>query len=257
MQQFNSIITANKKIAESYYYMELSWPIDDIPSPGQFMTLRISDDTSPLLRRPFAFSGYDSSKKICSIIYQKRGRGTELLIGKQPGDSINVIGPLGKPFPIPHEKGKQILVGGGIGIGPILFLASQSKELQLDSIFIFGCRSRPFIPDLQSFKDFNPIICTDDGSEGFKGTAGDYLKSIEDKISSKDTFYCCGPHPMMQACHEIANKHKAACWVSVEQIMACGVGACMGCVVKIINPPGYARACKEGPVFLSSELLWN
>ena len=257
MQQFDSIIKNNQKIADSFLTMEISWESKDIPSPGQFLTLRVSEDTSPLLRRPFAFSGFNPVKMTCSLIYQKRGRGTELLAGKQSGDLINIIGPLGKPFPLPQGKGQILLVAGGIGIGPILFLASQLHQLKYHFSFIFGCRNHSFVPDSQQFRDLNPIICTDDGSEGFKGTTGDYLKSIENDILPGSTIYSCGPHPMLRACHELAQRRSGTCWVSVEQIMACGVGACMGCVVKTKGEPGYARACKEGPVFSSYDLLWD
>lgn len=257
MQQLNAIIKSNRKIADSFFAMEISWESKSIPFPGQFMTMRISDDTSPLLRRPFAFSGYDSLQSTVSLIYQKRGRGTELLAGKQFLDTVNVIGPLGHPFPLPHVNGSIFIVAGGIGIGPILFLASQLQKTNYKFTFIFGCRTRSSIPDISDFHNFHPIICTDDGSEGFKGTTGDYLNSIKSNIHSEDTIYCCGPHPMMQACHEIASRCNASCWVSVEQIMACGVGACMGCAVKTKGDPGYARACKEGPVFLSNDLLWE
>jgi dihydroorotate dehydrogenase electron transfer subunit len=257
MQQFDSTIKYNKKIADSFFTMDLSWESQEIPSPGQFLTLRVSDDTSPLLRRPFAFSGFDPTTMTCSLIYQKRGRGTELLVGKQSGDLIDIIGPLGKSFPMPKGKGQILLVAGGIGIGPILFLASQLKQHGHQYSFIFGCRNHSFIPDIQIFRDLNPIICTDDGSEGFKGTTGDYLKSIENEILPENTIYSCGPHPMLRACHELARRKDGTCWVSVEQIMACGVGACMGCVVKTKGEPGFARACKEGPVFSSDELIWE
>jgi len=257
MQQFDSIIKNNQKIADSFFTLEISWDSQDTPSPGQFLTLRVSDDTSPLLRRPFAFSGFDPSKKRCSLIYQKRGRGTELLVGKQSDEVINIIGPLGKSFPLPQEKGQVLLVAGGIGVGPILFLASQLKGLNYEYSFIFGCRNRSFIPDTQQFRDLNPIICTDDGSEGFKGTTGDYLESIEDTVLPGNTIYSCGPHPMLRACHELAQRRAGTCWVSVEQVMACGVGACMGCVIKTKGEPGYARACKEGPVFSSKDLVWE
>ncbi len=195
MKQFNSIIKSNRKIADSFFSIEMSWESIDIPSPGQFITMRVSDDTSPLLRRPFAFSGYDSLQRTCTLIYQKRGRGTELLAGKQPQDIINIIGPLGNPFPAPHGNSNIIIVAGGIGIGPILFLASQLQETNYKFTFIFGCRTSSSIPDISIFHNFHPIICTDDGSKGFKGTTGDYLKSIESNINTEDTIYCCGPSP--------------------------------------------------------------
>lgn len=257
MQQFDTTIIDNKKIADGFFELQFDWNCSDIPNPGQFLTIRVSDDSSPLLRRPFAFSGYNRDKKSCSVIYQKRGRGTEILTGKLAGDQLNIIAPLGKQFPLPSKQGQTLLVAGGIGIGPILFLANFFKEKKLPFKFIFGCRSKSFIPDTSEFKNLNPQICTDDGSVGFRGTTGDYLKSIEQDIGSNSIIYCCGPHPMLRACHETALRHNGECWVSVEQIMACGVGACMGCVVKVKAEPGYARACKEGPVFSSNDLIWD
>lgn len=152
MQQFDSTIKNNQKIADSFFKMDLSWKSQNTPSPGQFLTLRVSDDSSPLLRRPFAFSSFNPTEKTCSIIYQKRGRGTDLLVGKQPGDVINIIGPLGKSFPLPKENGQLLLVAGGIGVGPILFLASQLKHLNFNYSLIFGCRNHSFIPDTQQFR---------------------------------------------------------------------------------------------------------
>ncbi|MGE5671293.1 MAG: dihydroorotate dehydrogenase electron transfer subunit [Fibrobacterota bacterium] len=256
MLQFDAKVLKNVKIADSFYYLEMTWDHDTPVVPGHFLTLRITDDTTPLLRRPFAFSGFDPASSTCSIIYQKRGRGTELLTSKLPGDTINLIGPLGNPFPNPSDGSKPILVAGGIGVGPMLFLASEYMQKQLPFSFIFGCRTKSFIPDLDTFRVINPVICTDDGSAGFKGTTADYLKTIEKSIQRTDTVYCCGPHPMLKACHELALRTGSSCQVSVEQIMACGVGACMGCVVKTVAEPGYARACKEGPVFNSKDLVW-
>lgn len=256
MQQLNSKIISNTQIAESFFKMDFSWESPLIPSPGNFLTLRVSQDSTPLLRRPFAFSGFDKYSSTCSIIYQKRGRGTEILAGKQEGETIDVIGPLGKEFPLPQNATQAILVAGGIGIGPMLFLAAHLRSINQSFTFVFGCRKKSFIPDTESFWSLDPVICTDDGSSGFKGTTAAYLDSIDSAIENGCTIYCCGPHPMLKACHETSEAKNGLCYVSVEQIMACGVGACMGCVVKTKADPGYARACKEGPVFKSTDLLW-
>lgn len=257
MKQFSSLILANNRISEDFFQLDLSWSPDIItPQPGQFLTLRISEQAVPLLRRPFAISGFNRNNNSASIIYQRRGRGTELLAAKMPGDTIDTIAPLGNSFPIPHKEQKAILVAGGIGLGPILYLSKVLRENHINTTFVFGCRNQAFIPRGESFSSENPQICTDDGSAGFKGNVSDYLLSISSSVSSQAVLYSCGPHPMLHACHQFAEKKGIQCWVSVEQIMACGVGACMGCVVKIIKEPGYARACKEGPVFSSDALVW-
>jgi dihydroorotate dehydrogenase electron transfer subunit len=256
MKQFTSTIISNKQIADSFFELKFTWDISDIPIPGQFLTIRVSESSMPLLRRPFAFSEYNSKEKTASIIYQKRGKATETLVANTTNDSLGIIGPLGKSFPKPSTN-EAIVVAGGIGVGPILFLASTLRESNVNCTFIFGCRTKTFIPDLELFRQLSPVICTDDGSMGFKGTTADYLKSVKDSIPSNSTLYSCGPTPMLKSCHEFAKAKSLPCYVSVEQIMACGVGACMGCVVKINEEPGYARACKDGPVFPGDFIKWE
>jgi dihydroorotate dehydrogenase electron transfer subunit len=106
-----------------------------------------------------------------------------------------------------------------------------------------------------AFRSLSPIICTDDGSSGFRGTTGDYLMSIESSITAQTLVYACGPMPMLKACHDIALRRTCGCFVSVEQVMACGVGACMGCAIRMASD-GFKRACIEGPVFESREIQW-
>lgn len=257
MKQFDAKVISNKKIGDSFFELVFSWEADENPLPGQFLTIRVSEDTAPLLRRPFAFSAFSATERTSSIIYQLRGRGTDILTGKQPGDILNIIGPLGKELPLPSQQTHSLLVAGGIGIGPILFFATSLKNNGYPSTLIFGCRTKSFIPSVHQFTEISPVVCTDDGSSGFKGTTADYIRQNGNIFNAPVTIYCCGPHPMLRACHEIANNHNVPCWISVEQIMACGVGACMGCAVKVKGEQTYARACKEGPVFPSTMLVWE
>lgn len=256
MEQFSAKIIKNHPVNDAFLEMEMAWEAAEIPSPGQFLTIRVSDIAIPLLRRPFAISSFDPLKITCSIIYQVRGCATEILSAKKAGEVIDVIGPMGNGFP-PFSGSKALLIAGGTGLGPILFLSATLRNSAINTRFIFGCRSKTLIPQSVSFTRENPIICTDDGSEGFHGTTADYLNSIANEIDPDSAVFCCGPHPMLAACHLFALKKQIPCFVSVEQIMACGVGACMGCAVKTIDPPGYKRACKEGPVFNSLELDWQ
>jgi dihydroorotate dehydrogenase electron transfer subunit len=253
MKQFCGTITGNRALSAECLELEFTWARKaGRPLPGQFFTLRISDDTVPLLRRPFAFSSFDSEKMTASMIYQKRGRGTTILAGKKRGESLDVIGPLGSPFPRPGKGRNALLAAGGIGLGPLLFLSSRLRIAQL----IIGCRTKSLAPPSRTCAGLRPVICTDDGSKGFKGTADDYLRSIEHTVGSDTVVYSCGPLPMLKACHEFAKRRGCECFVSVEQVMACGVGACMGCAVKAADG-GYKRACTEGPVFNSKELNWE
>lgn len=256
MNQAKAIVLKNEQISSDFFELTLDWSkFSQEPLPGQFLTIRVSDDTSPLLRRPFAFSSYDHKSKNISLIYQKRGRGTEILVGKRDGDQVDCIGPLGNPFPLVSSK-LPVLIAGGIGLGPMLFLCKYFQEKSIEKQFIFGCRNKTFIPNLKSFSSCNPIICTDDGSQGFFGNVKEFL--LSDKIPfnlEQSELFACGPTPMLKACHELSVMKNIQCYVSIEQIMACGVGACMGCAVK--TPTGYTRACTEGPVFKSQELLWS
>jgi dihydroorotate dehydrogenase electron transfer subunit len=171
---------------------------------------------------------------------------------------MDIIGPLGKPFPFPHAGQNALLVAGGIGLGPILFFASALIGAGIPCTMVFGCRSKENLPASAAFSALQPLICTDDGSAGFRGTAIDYCHdALSGAVDGRTAVYACGPHAMLKGCHEFARARGAVCHVSVEQIMACGVGACMGCAVRVNHAPGFVRACMEGPVFDSREIAWE
>lgn len=258
MNQWNSTVLANVKIAEDFYEMRISWgPGVDQPRAGQFVTIRVSDTTVPLLRRPFAIADFDLGSGTATILYRKIGTATELLAAKSSGDTIDCIGPLGNGFKMPPKKTGCLIIGGGTGAGPMVFLARSLKASGSEYKFIFGSRSKSSIPVNSCFDAAEPLLCTDDGSEGFKGTTADYLSATQEMYGPSTTLYCCGPMPMLKACHNFCMARSMTCWVSLEQTMACGVGACMGCVVPITRDPGFARICKEGPVFSSNEIVWD
>lgn len=255
MKQLQSQILSNTQISADFHELCFTWdPQAGNPLPGQFLTIRVSEDSVPLLRRPFAFSGFDENAGSASIIYQKRGRATQIMTGKQPGEKLDLIGPLGKPFPVPEQNSGLFLVAGGVGLGPVLFLANYLKAAGKQVTFVFGCRTESFVPSLPAFENAGPVICTDDGSAGFRGNSVEYLVQKE-KIDSGSVLYGCGPDPMLRALAGLAVEKDTQVWVSVEQVMACGVGACMGCVVKTTS--GYQRACKEGPVFSGRDIVWE
>jgi dihydroorotate dehydrogenase electron transfer subunit len=257
MKKINAKILSNTSRCGDFYELEFTWDkTAGQPLPGQFFTIRISEDSVPLLRRPFAFSSYDADRATAAMLYQKRGKGTGILAGKAADDTLDVLGPLGSHFPLPDKGKNALLVAGGIGLGPIAFLAQTFRRQKVPVQAVFGCRTAALVPKGDSFATLAAVICTDDGSEGFKGTVGDYLKSIERSVKSDTVLYACGPLPMLKACHGFALSRGGECFVSVEQVMACGVGACMGCAVKA-SEGGYKRACTEGPVFNSKELEWG
>lgn len=261
MQRLLSTVLDNKAIADGYFRLTFSLPkTNHKPNPGQFLTLRIGEGISPLLRRPFAYASLDSSGREASIIYERRGSATHLLSAFLPGDDLDVLGPLGNEFPHPGIGRTPILVAGGIGIGPLLFLHQLFLEKGLNPILITGARTASKIAsgDLPD----QSIICTDDGSMGFKGTVLQALQGLNSE-NMKMELFACGPHGMMKAvatwCAQfgLEKNEEVPCWISMEQTMACAVGACMGCVVKVHHEKQFSRVCTEGPIFAASVLDWT
>jgi len=258
VRQFAATVVSNKALSHDLHELRFEWGLSaDAPGPGQFFTVRVSDTTVPLLRRPFAFSDFDYDGKIASAIYQRRGRGTEILAARGAGETLDVIGPLGNTFPLPGRGVRCVLAAGGIGLGPVLYLARRLKAAGNPVSFVFGCRRAQNLPERRIFDGLSAVLCTDDGSEGFGGTVVDCLHSGKAVQLDGAVLFACGPTAMLKGCHEAAVEHGIDCFVSVEQVMACGVGACMGCVVKVAQEPGYARVCREGPVFNSRDIVWT
>ena len=259
MKQFKSFIISNELIAESFYRLTFTWPqATSQPLPGQFLTIRIADSSVPLLRRPFAFSGCDSKKNTASIVYQKRGVATDILSGRSSNETLDIIGPLGTVFKFDDAAKHHICIAGGMGLGPILFWADWLHAQNKDAYLIAGFSDAAHVPlSLESLQHKNTLICTDDGSNGFHGTVVDCVQSLPPSIIATAAFYACGPHGMLKACHTFTQEKSRTCQVSMEQIMACGVGACMGCVIKVHREPGFARVCREGAVFDSREIIWS
>lgn len=273
MLQFDAEILSNRTIAPSWKELILRWnPGAGRPEPGHFLTLRPGKGSDPLLRRPFAVASYMESAgnaPSVSVLFQVRGPGTRLLADLGPGAAVDVLGPLGKPFPLPVPDESPILAAGGIGLGPVFFLASRIEELRTadgasrgegspTAPFVIGFRSAELVPDLP----FPPglVLCTDDGSAGFRGTAVDW---IAHNVQSPGTrIYACGPGPMLAAAARLASARGWHASLSAEQWMACGVGACMGCVLPRPAaasgaPQGFLRACADGPVFELGDIDWE
>ncbi len=259
MKNFKSELLGQRSIANGYMEMDFKWPREcGTARPGQFLTIRVHDNPVPLLRRPFALSSLDAAAEKASIIYQVRGTGTRVLESLKPGDPLDILSPLGNSFTPPAEDQTPVLVAGGIGLGPILFFARELDNAGLSPLLIFGCRDSSFIPDLPPLKNGRIQFCTDDGSTGFKGTSVDYLKSLNSSGISSSVLYACGPTGMLKACHNFALSADLPCETAMEEMMACGVGACMGCVVELEGKDQkYARVCKDGPVFQSRDIKWT
>ncbi len=258
MKHFISRIHSNDRLCEGMHELVFSWNDEpETPLPGQFCTIRVSQTTAPLLRRPFAFSAFDPREKTATIMYKKIGPATELLAGKSSGDALDVVGPLGNSFPAMGKAKNHILVAGGAGMGPVFFWNRFLKQQGRASMMILGSPTQAGLPAVRTSEDQSAIICTEDGSKGFKGTVVDFLRTLSPERILGSTLYCCGPSGMLLACHNLALALPVECFVSMEQIMACGVGACMGCAVRVKGDPAFARVCREGPIFNSRTIVWT
>lgn len=210
------------------------------------------DAIDPLLKRPFSLHRIRSNGAV-EIVYRVMGRGTELLAGLEPGSPIEILGPLGNGFPRARE-GRPVLVGGGLGIVPLVALgqALQEKKPRI----VVGARNRDELLSLPLLRKMDPhmTVCTDDGSEGLRGRVPDALVSCLESSMAEEplTLYACGPYPMLKALQELAARKDLPGFVSMEEHMACGLGACMGCVAPTVS--GYRRVCREGPVFPLEEV---
>lgn len=258
MPLFKASVLSNVDVAPDYLQMDFSWPEGVRPPvPGEFLTIRVTRGPSPLLRRPFGISAYTPSRGIASMIYWRRGPATRILAGYESGDMLDVMAPLGVGFTPPPKGTAAVLVAGGIGVGPILFFANELARAGREVAMLIGARSANRIPQIDIHGDVKVHRASDDGSIGFHGTAIELLETILVGSPGPRAVYLCGPNPMLKAGHECALRHGLTAWVSMEQTMGCGVGACMGCAVRVHGPEEYARVCTEGPVFRSTEIVWE
>lgn len=215
--------------------------------PGQFVNVRVSDTLDPLLRRPLSIA--DVVGEEVRLLVQIRGKGTRLLAEKMAGDTLSLVGPLGNGFPVVEKE--VIFVAGGVGVAPFAWLMRLFPSARL----LVGFRSREMIPPLDWFDEKRVMIATDDGSVGKKGTVLDLLQQevLKDKV-----VFACGPHRMLAALSDFLEKNSPdiEAYFSTESMMACGFGACKGCVLPKRDGE-YALCCSDGPVFAWREMVWE
>ena len=249
--KMTAAVTSQVQLAEGIYDLRLAaGEIAAQAVPGQFVSL-YSKDGSRLLPRPISLCGIDKEKGELRLVYRVAGAGTKEFSALTAGDTIDVLGPLGNGFPLLEGK-KAFLIGGGIGIPPMLEL---SRELKGEKQIILGYRDELFLNE-ELAKNGTVYLATEDGSAGTKGNV---LDAICAEGLSADVIYACGPTPMLRALKSYAEEKGIECWLSLEERMACGVGACLGCVCKSKEVDSHShvhnkRVCKDGPVFLSTEV---
>ncbi|WP_042356306.1 dihydroorotate dehydrogenase electron transfer subunit [Bacillus rubiinfantis] len=248
-------IISNREIAYRIYEMKVSAQLAaDINAPGQFVHIRITNGLDPLLRRPISISSFDKKNKEITFVYRIEGRGTALMAAMQPGMSLDILGPLGNGFPIEAvDNGETaLLVGGGVGIPPLLELSNQLACKGVNVIHVLGFQTKQVVFYAQEFsKNGLTYVTTADGSYGKKGFVTDVIKAL-----SFDCLYTCGPLPMLKAIWQEYQEKKI--YLSMEERMGCGIGACLACVCKSKDDGlavSYKKVCSDGPVFRGGEVL--
>jgi dihydroorotate dehydrogenase electron transfer subunit len=251
-------IAFNKPLADDIWLMGLkSGEIAAAAQPGQFVMIRIRDGLDPLLRRPFSICG--TKEGLILVLYRIIGGGTRIMASQKSGEGVSVLGPLGKGFDLPHPEHTPLIVGGGIGIAPLCFLAQKVRTLPVP-IMIGAASAKEVVPLEDMDIGLKGIsIATDDGSKGHHGVVTDLLRVHldEESMAKQSIVYACGPPSMLRKVAEMT-LGGTPCQVSLEAAMACGVGACQGCVVKAAAGKGktWYRVCKEGPVFHVGQIDW-
>lgn len=246
-----AIIIRQEEIADQIYSMWLrTEQIAQHAKAGQFVSVYCSDG-SRILPRPISICEIDKADGAIRLVYRIAGKGTEEFSVLHTGDQLEVVGPLGNGFPTKSQK--AFLIGGGIGIPPMLELA---KTLDCEKQIILGYRNDELFLADELKRQGEVYIATEDGSIGTKGNV---LDAIRENALSADIIYACGPTPMLRALKEYAIEKDIECWISMEERMACGIGACLACVCKSANKDGHTnvknkRICKEGPVFRAREV---
>jgi len=247
MQHVGKVLQ-NIEICKNVYEILIECPkIAEESKPGQFLHIKVNKGIDPLLRRPISISRINRDEGSISLIYQVIGKGTKEMTGFRQGDDIDIIGPLGNGFSI-FTGSKCAVVGGGIGIAPLLELASCISDC--DAYLGFKCSTFKLGEYKAACRELH--IATEDGSVGSMGYVTDFIKNI----NRYDIIYTCGPKPMMKKVKELCEKSSVKCFVSLEERMGCGVGACLVCACRIKEGDTwhYKKVCADGPVFEAGEV---
>jgi len=243
----------NKPLKKDFFIIELesSGKLPEM-KPGQFVQVRVDRSQETFLRRPFSIHDVDFIRNTFKLLVQVVGKGTESLSKLNKGDSLNLIYPLGNSFTLPAKGARTLLVGGGCGIAPLLYLGRYLKSQGIIPDILLGFRNRDRILEYNDYEVIgNVFLTTEDGSAGEKGFVTSH--SLLGK-ASYDKVFCCGPEMMMKAIADWCRKNNTDCEVSLENLMGCGIGVCLCCVVDTVK--GHLCTCTDGPVFNIKELKW-
>jgi len=248
----NSPVVETKQVHENIFIQKIHSPeIAQLIKPGQFLNIRVSENTFPFLRRPFSICDVDGD--YIFLMFNILGEGTRIFSHKHKGDLIDILGPLGNGFNIEGEYKTAIIVAGGLGAAPFPYLTRKIKSKKSIMSFVGGRTKQ----DVITYGLENLVLSSDDGSIGYKGNVVQSLENNLDKIdipSSK--VFACGPNAMLRVLKDFCLKHNLECEVSTECAMACGFGICQGCPIESTSDPDkYLLVCKDGPVFNIKDVI--
>lgn len=260
-------VISNRELAKDHYRMSIAMPAAfREAAPGQFVLIRARGRAFPFLGRPFGVYAQEKGKgkNRIEILYRVAGRGTAVFALLKRGDFVEILGPLGRGFSLVRGRDRIVLIAGGIGIAPLEPLVRTLRKKRPSAVtldFYYGARRADLLMGLGALrKSCSTVrIATDDGSRGFRGPVTELVaRHLESYPPDRTVIYACGPHAMLKKLSEVLVRHPIPCQVSVEERMACGVGACLGCAVetKDTEKP-YRRVCMEGPVFDINEIVWR
>lgn len=248
-------VVSNEKLGDKHILMKLTSasPLPEM-RPGQFAEVRVDNSNTTFLRRPISIHFVDKLKNELWLLIQLVGDGTRKLSTLKEGDVLNLVLPLGNGFSDPQDQQKSLLlVGGGVGIAPLLELGSYLKGKGYQPTFLLGVRSGKDLLQMNEFEKIGKVlVTTEDGTLGEKGFVTNHSVLTKEKF---DKIYSCGPTPMMKAVAAFASQHSIDCEVSLENKMACGLGACLCCVTE--TKEGHKCVCSDGPVFNIKDLTWQ
>ena len=248
------VLVENARLSAMYSLLKLR-PVDGVMppvNPGQFAQVEVPGSKATFLRRPISINFVDAGENLLWLLVRKAGDGTSALISAREGSVINILLPLGRGFSI-ATAGSVLLVGGGVGVAPLLYLGKVLRDGGVDVSFLLGARSEAHLLELRDFGKYGPVhIATEDGSVGVRG----FVTHHPALNGAYGMIQCCGPLPMMKAVAKVARGNGVPCEVSLENVMACGIGACLCCVEDTADS-GNVCVCTEGPVFNVERLKWQ
>ena len=253
MKQLNAVVVSNEQVWLGAYLLRAEAIDMDIARPGQYVMIHCGEGHDLMLRRPLSFHKVSEAGNVY-FLFTVIGRGTEWLARCGPGDNLDIIGPLGNGFKVYPSSRNLLLVAGGIGVAPLVALAEYASVIGCSVTLLIGSRTAAQIYPVRLLPPgIITIVITEDGSEGLKGMATDFLPKY---VSGADQIFACGPLPMYQSMANMIGKLGGKpVQVLLEVVLGCGVGACLSCTIETRR--GQRQVCKDGPVFELSEILWD